>query len=230
MTSASENRPVKPLTDEQLFDLLEHPEQWPDDPAVQAQLAEMLELHLGLKAHPDELHTALQGGHARPWWRTSWMAAAATFLVAAVPTLYAVQHAQYTRALAKDARRHDDVAQRRAQSRLWAKFLVQSSELIRDFERKPLVCQREGEFEDRSAERDLAVMLLDRSHELVTLQAPVAGAETLRNDLHAFLRELQMEDGCMAPERAEELRKLARTRNLQEEAERLARMIDKDPS
>lgn len=227
MTSAPEQRPVKPLTDEQLFDLLEHPEQWPEDPAVQAQLAEMLELHLGLRAHPDDLHTALTGGAARPWWRSGWMAAAATFLVAAVPTVYAVQHARHLQA---QARQYDGDAQRRAQARLWAKFLQQTSELIRDFDRTPLTCEGEGELEDRSAERALALALLDSSHQLVSLQAPVAGAETLRTDLHAFLRELQMEEGCMAPDRAEELRQLARTHNLQEEADRLARLIAKDPS
>ncbi len=52
---------MKPERDPQIqvdaerFDLLERPEHWPDDPAVQRQLAELLELHLALKAQGPSL-------------------------------------------------------------------------------------------------------------------------------------------------------------------------------
>ena len=39
------------LDDARLLELLEHPELWPEDPATQAELAGLLELHLALSAH-----------------------------------------------------------------------------------------------------------------------------------------------------------------------------------
>lgn len=228
MTSVHENRPVR---DEQLFDLLEHPEQWPDDPAVQAELASLLELHLALRAHPDDLDAALTAQAPRPWYRrSSWMQAAAAVLIATVPTLYAVQHARYLREKAQDSAHREALAQARTSNRLWARFLDQSAELLRDLEKGALVCHKDGEFEDRSAERELAALLLEKSHQLASQGAPLPGAEDIRTNLHAFLTELSLEDGCMAPARAEELRTWAKSHNLSQEVERLSKLLSGDAS
>ena len=45
-----ETHPV-PSDDSHTIELLEHPELWPDDPELQAELAELLELHLAMLSH-----------------------------------------------------------------------------------------------------------------------------------------------------------------------------------
>lgn len=217
-------------TEAELFDLLEHPEQWPDDPECQAELAALLELHLGLKAHPDELHAALEAQSAHAWYRRPWMAVAATLLFAVVPSVLAVRSVQNAREMARDVEHRQEVASRRTQDRLWAKFLDQSMTLLKDFERNAEVCSRDGEMEDRTAERELALALLDSSRQLQAIGAPAEKAEAVRNNLHLFLTELSYEDACMDPARAKELREWARNHNLQEEAERLARTIEREHS
>ena len=53
------DRDPQTRADAERFDLLEHPERWPEDAASQARLAEILELHLALQAHGPDL-AALQ--------------------------------------------------------------------------------------------------------------------------------------------------------------------------
>lgn len=48
-----------PLDEARLFELLEQPELWPEDPAAQAELAGLLELHLALTCHGTELAAGL---------------------------------------------------------------------------------------------------------------------------------------------------------------------------
>lgn len=219
----SEPNPMT-LTDEQKFDLLEHPEQWPDDPALQAELAELLELHLGLRAHADDLDHALTAS-SRRWWQPSWLGAAAAIFLAVVPSLYAVQHARHMGIQRQDAARLTDVAQRRSQGRLWAAFLAQTGTLIRDFESRPAFCSDDTKRQDRNVERQLALALMERSQALAGQGAPLPEADALRARLHDWLREVYMEDGCMTPERVEELRRLAKAQNLEGEVARLSKML-----
>jgi len=214
------------LSDEKKFELLEHPELWPEDPALQAELAELLELHLALEAHGLHLQ---DGAVLRPSaWRaqSSWLMSAAAVLLALVPTLYAVQHAQYLHRVAKDRAHIEEVAQRRGQERLWAAFFQQSSELLHKFETNPPICQKDHE--DRNPERELAMALLQASHQLAAQGAPIPEAEVARTDLHEWLTELSMEDGCMEPERAQELRQWAAAHNLEDETQRLGRLLKGD--
>ena len=50
MNPATQNLDAQTLRDAQLLELLEHPELWPEDAAVQAELAGLLELHLAMAA------------------------------------------------------------------------------------------------------------------------------------------------------------------------------------
>jgi hypothetical protein len=215
----------KTLTDEALFALLERPEDWPDDPAVQAELADLLELHLGLMAHGSALET---GRVPRRPVLAPWFMAAAAVLVVATPLVYHSQHLRYLNAQASDQARIQDLAQKRCQDRLWSAFFQQSSALLQEFQRSPNVCDRKRE--DRSEEREVALALLQASHELAGQDAPGPRAEALRSGLHAWLTELSLEDGCLDPARAEELRQQANAQNLQDEAERLGHVLKGDPS
>jgi hypothetical protein len=222
MTSAPE-----PLTmrDEQLFELLEHPEHWPDDPELQARLAEALELHLGLRAHSDDLDSALRGTSRHAWFLQPWLAAAAAVLLAVIPTVFAMQHSRYLAQQRQDTEHIQSIAQRRSLERNWVAFLGQSATLLDEFQRNPPVCGKDREHEDRNTERQLAMLLMQQSNGLASQLPPVPEADAIRGRLHDWLRELSLEDGCMTTERAEQLRKLAKAQNLSNQVERLSKRL-----
>lgn len=212
---------LNPLDDARCFELLERPELWPTDPATQAELASLLELHLALGAHGEALASEL-AAPTRPWYRTWGPAAAAALLLAGIPSLYTVQHTRHLRALAQDTERLELLAQRRSQERAWIAFFQQSSTLLQDFEQNPTLC-RKGE-EDRHQEREMALALLEASHQLAG-HAPNREAEATRAKLHAWLSELALEDSCLSIERAEQLRKWASAHNLEDQAVRMERHL-----
>ena len=215
MTSAFQN-----LDDARLLELLEHPELWPEDAAAQAELAELLELHLAMSAHGEALAPAVAPKRS---WGGVWLPAAAAVLMVLGPAAYAVHHLQDIQAQASDRARVDQAALTRAQDRAWATFFDQAAGLVRDFEKKPPSCQR-GE-EDRRVERETAVALLEASHQLAAQGGPISGAENTRTDLHAWLSEIALEDGCLSAERDKELRQYAMAKDLGGEAERMSRRL-----
>jgi hypothetical protein len=210
------------LTDDRRFELLERPEDWPEDPAAQAELAQLLELHLALQAHAGELAEALS---PRRRSFAPWLLAAAAALLAVVPTVYSVQR---SRALHATVRAIDLEAQHRAQDRLWSGFFTQSSGLIQEFQKNPRICGTQNE--DRNAERETASVLLQVSHQLAGQGAPVPEAEQVRKSLQSWLTELSLEDGCLSPARAEELRQWAMTHRLEDEAVRMGRLLRQEGS
>jgi hypothetical protein len=210
------------LTDTQKFDLLERPEAWPEDSAAQAELAELLELQLALSGHAADLAAALA---PRPRSFAPALLAAAAVLLAVVPTLYVVQR---NRALHATVHAIDQEAQRRAQDRLWSGFFTQSSGLIQDFQKNPRICGTRNE--DRSSERETATVLLQVSHQLAGQGAPVPEAEQVRKSLQSWLTELSLEDGCLSPARADELRQWAMAHRLEDEAVRMGRLLRQEGS
>jgi hypothetical protein len=222
------------LSDAEAFELLEHPESWPADPRRQAELAELLELHLALHAHLDPAWAAESAPDGRPVLplvrRFPWLVSAAAALMVALPLAYHAEHVKYLAAMAQNQARIQDLAQKRGQDRLWAAFFEQTSTLIQDFRLNARVCDADKSNEDLSAQREMAFALLQASHKLAAQNAPGPDADRLRSDLHAWLMELSLEDGCLAPERANELRQWASSRNLEDEAQRLGQMLKEDPS
>ena len=218
---------LPPLSPERAFEIIERPELWPDDPAQQAELAELLELHLALSA--PGVAAQMLGAARSAAFRFPWlMTAAATILVAVPLTYHAVRGRELAR-VAQDQARIQDLARRRGEDRLWAAFFQQSSTLIQDFSRHPEACAQQNT-EDRAADLAIAQALLQASHGLAAQDAPGPEAEAVRADLHAWLRELAMEDPCMNPGRAEELRRWADDHNLEDEAQRLSRRLKQDAS
>ncbi len=209
-----------------LFDLLEQPEHWPEDPAIQAELVGLLELHLALGTHGPALAKDLAPA-PRARWTTSWsLAAAAVLLVALVPAAYTVRRLQTLRVQAQDTVRLEQLARKRTQDRAWIAFFQQSTMLLQDFEQNPALCKK-GE-EDRRQERDMALVLLEASHQLAAQGAPTKEAEVIRATLHTWLSEVAFEDSCLSPERARELRQWASAHNLESEAGRMERRLRGD--
>jgi hypothetical protein len=225
MTSAPETLRTTPRPEDEArgFELLDQPELWPEDPAQQAELAELLELHLALQSHGADLAAELAPA-PRARWTSSWsLAAAAVLLVALIPAVASVQRIQSLKAQARDTARLEQLAQKRTQDRAWIAFFQQSTTLLQDFEQNPTLC-RKGE-EDRRQEQEMALALLDVSHQLANQGAPLKEAEAIRASLHNWLREVAYENSCLSLERARELRQLAATYNLESEAERMERRL-----
>ena len=215
-----------PLDEARLFDLLEQPEAWPEDPALQAELAGLLELHLALGHHGPALAAELAPA-PRARWTASWsLAAAAVLLIALVPAAFTVRRLQTLRIQAQDTVRLEQLAQKRTQDRAWIAFFQQSMTLLQDFEQNPALCKK-GE-EDRRPERDMALVLLEASHQLAAQSAPSKDAEIIRASLHTWLSEVAFEDSCLSPERAKELRQWAATHNLESQAEHMERRLRGD--
>jgi len=218
-----ETHPAQPSEMEGI-QLLEHPELWPEDPAVQAELAALLEIHLALIAHGQSLVPSLTKEPQPRWHQAPWLPLAAAILLAVLPSMYALRHMRMLQAQSKDQARIELVARSRAQERLWSAFFQQSSSLLKDFQRTPANCRRDRE--DRTNELFIAQTLLRASHQLAAQGSPSTEAEALRADLHGWLMEFSLEDGCLAPERAEELRQLAAHRDLEDASLRLSRLLN----
>ncbi len=212
-------------SDAAAFDALMHPEAWPEDPAAQGELAELLELHLALRSHGSALGLELNANPKSHILAGSWWLAAAAAAVL-LPSLYAVRQVQTLRRQSRNIARIDQEASKRAQDRLWAGFFQQTSDLLKDFEKHPELCSKDKE--NREREREAAVSLLLASHQLAAQGAPVPEAEAIRTDLHAWLSELALENGCLNPERATELRRWARDNNLEGQAERMGKLLRKE--
>ena len=228
MTASSDSQRLasSSLEGARLFEVLEQPERWPEDAALQAELAGLLELHLALGSHGPALSEVLVPT-PRVRWTTSWsLAAAAILLVALVPAAYTVKHIQTLRTQAQDTVRLEHLARKRTQDRAWIAFFQQSTTLLQDFEQNPALCKK-GE-EDRRQERDMALVLLEASHQLAAQGAPSKEAELIRSSLHAWLSEVAFEDSCLSPERARELRQWAAAHNLESEAGRMERHLRGD--
>jgi len=221
---------LRAMSNERAFEILEHPELWPDDPASQAELASLLELHLALMSE-GVAEAVLEGAPSpKPLaYRFPWLMSAAAAILVAIPLAYHAQHTRELESIAKDQARIQGLAQKRGQDRLWSAFFLQSSTLIQDFSKNPQVCEKRNT-EDRAAEREIALALLQSSHGLASQAAPAPEAEAVRADLHAWLRELSLEDACMDPQRAEELRQWANAHNLEDEAQRLSQLLKGDKS
>ena len=209
------------LDDARALELLEHPELWPEDPALQAELAELLELHLALSAHGSADAALLAPGLTpRRAWSRVWLPAAAAVILILGPAGFAMHRMDTLRTQAADRARIDQTALKRAQDRAWGAFFDQAAGLVKEFQKAPPSCTR-GE-EDRRVERETAVALLEASHQLAAQGSPVTGAESTRTDLHAWLSEIALEDGCLSPERDKELRQYAMAKDLGGEAERMS--------
>ncbi|MDP1830852.1 MAG: hypothetical protein Q8K67_02250 [Geothrix sp.] len=214
------------LDDARRFELLDQPERWPEDPVAQAELAELLELHLALESHGPALTEGLVPA-PRTRWSGSWtLAAAAVLLVALIPAAFTTQRIQTFRALARDTARLEQLAQKRTQDRAWIAFFRQSTTLLQDFEQNPALCKK-GE-EDRRQEREMALVLLEASHQLAAQGAPIQEAEAIRASLHSWLSEVAFEDDCLPVERAQDLRQWAAAHHLETQADRMERRLRGD--
>ena len=201
------------------FDLLENPQNWPDDPAIQSELAELLEIHLAMRAHADDLEPALT--HAKSSRRVAkgWMLLAAAVMLAVLPAAYAVNRTREARRMQARGAVLEAKMQERLQAEFWSDFFEGSLDLLKRVRTSARFC--DPTHEDRSEEIEQARRLyaMGTSLPLDGLNNP----ETInaKNDLQNWLTEVSANDTCMTVERNNELLSLAAEMNLEDKVKKL---------
>jgi len=205
------------------FDILENPQNWPDDPVVQAELAELLEIHLAMSAHANELAPAIAPITGFKRFARGWMLPAAAILLAVLPTLYAVNGIRETRRMRARGAVLEAQLQKRLSARLWSDFFNGSLDLLEQVKTPAEYCDTKRE--DRSGEVEQARRLyaMGRSLPLDVLNDPEA--LEARKNLQNWLTEVSANDACMTPERSHELLGLAQEMNLEGRAYKLNRKL-----
>ncbi|MDR1842003.1 MAG: hypothetical protein LBQ86_08820 [Holophagales bacterium] len=210
------------------FDLLENPQNWPDDPAIQAELAELLEIHLAMKAHADDLASAIAPTKGFRRFVSGWMLPAAAIMLAVLPTLYAVSNIRETRRMRARGAVLEVQLQKRLTARLWSDFFNGSLDLLEQVKTPAGFCDPKRE--DRSVEVEQARRLyaMGRSLPLDVLNDPEA--LDARKNLQNWLTEVSANDACMTPERSLELLDIAQEMDLEAKAYKLNHKLRKEYS
>ncbi|MDR0499415.1 MAG: hypothetical protein LBH03_06775 [Holophagales bacterium] len=203
------------------FDLLENPAAWPDDHDLQAELAEILEMHLAMQAHADDLAPALT--RTKKTWRLAavWILSAAAITFAILPTAYAVSRTREARRMQARGAALEMELQDHLQSELWSDFFEGSLDLLNRVKTPAKFCDPTRVREDRSEEVNQARKLYAMGNTL-----PLSGldnAETIKakNDLQNWLTEVSANDACITIERSYELLSLASEMELEDKAKKI---------
>ena len=218
-SALSNYRASNQIDDALAFDLLENPQNWPDDPKIQSELAELLEIHLAMRAHADDLEPALTNVKISKRIATAWMLSAAAILLAVLPAAYVVSRTREARRMQANGAALAAVLQERIQAEFWSDFFEGSLDLLKRVKMSARYC--DPAHEDRSEEVEQARRLY-----AMGISLPLDGLnnpETIsaKNDLQNWLTEVSANDTCMTPERSHELLALAKEMDLEGKVKKL---------
>ena len=205
--------PPASIDDSTAFDLLENPQNWPSDPAIQATLAELLEVHLALHAHADELASTLMRPKGFRRHASGWLIAAAAAAFAVMPAAYVF--ARVREAHRMQARGAELVTQyqKRVQAKLWSDFFMDSLDLLKQVQSRAKYCAPDLEDRGGEIERARRLYALGRSLPFDGLDDPEL-FEAGRN-IQNWLTEVSANDSCISVERSHELLALAQAMGLE---------------
>ncbi|MDR2561618.1 MAG: hypothetical protein LBC63_07600 [Holophagales bacterium] len=200
------------IDDSMAFDLLENPQNWPGDPAIQATLAELLEVHLALHAHADELASTLMRPKGFRRHASGWLIAAAAAAFAVLPAAYVFTRVREAHRMQARGAELVTQYQKRVQAKLWSDFFMDSLDLLKQIESKAKYCA--PDLEDRGGEIEMARRLyaLGRSLPSDGLDDPKL-LEAGRN-IQNWLTEVSANDSCISVERTHELLLMAQSMEL----------------
>ena len=201
------------IDDSVAFDLLESPQHWPDDSILHGEFAELLEIHLALQAHADELDAVLARSRGYRRFVSGWLLAVAAVAIAVLPATFAIVRLREARHMRARGAAVEVEIQKRLQAKLWSDFFVDSLDLLRQVKIPARYC--DPSHEDRNSEIEQARKLyaIGRSLSFDGLNDPEV-MEARRN-LQNWLTEVSANDGCITPERNYELLDLAQRMDLE---------------
>jgi|GEM_PF-375426 len=234
ITKAGDNnisniKTTKPLDHALAFELLENPENWPDDPAIQAELAEILEIHLAMQAHSDDIAPALTRMKKMKRIVTAWILSAAAIMFAVLPAVYTVSRTREARRMQARGAALEVKLQEHLQVKLWSDFFEGSLDLLKRVKSPTKFCDpiHHTDRIDRSGEIEQAKRLYEMGNTL-----PLDGLDnpetiSAKNDLQNWLTEVSANDGCMTIERSHELLSLASEMDLESKTKKFnLKLID----
>ncbi|MDR2697134.1 MAG: hypothetical protein LBB40_01505 [Holophagales bacterium] len=207
-----------PFDDTLAFELLENPENWPDDPVIQAELAELLEIHLAIQAHADDIAPTLTRMKKSKRLATAWILSAAAIMLAVLPAAYAVSRTREARRMQARGVALEVKLQEHLQVKLWSDFFEGSLELLKRVKTPTKFCAPTRE--DRSEEVEQAKRLYAMGNTLPLDGLDSAGAINAKNDLQNWFTEVSANDACMTIERSHELLSLASEMDLEGKAKK----------
>jgi hypothetical protein len=212
----SNTKITSPFDDALAFELLEKPENWPDDPVIQAELAELLEIHLAMQAHTDDIAPMLTRMKKSRRLTTTWILSAAAIMLAVLPAVYAVSRTREARRMQVRGAALEVNLQEHLQVKLWSDFFESSLELLKRVKTPARFCDPGRE--DRSEEVEQAKSLYAMGNTLPLDGLNNAEAINAKNDLQNWLTEISANDVCMTIERSHELLTLAIEMDLENKA------------
>jgi hypothetical protein len=216
-------RTLGAIDDALAFDLLENPQNWPDDPKLQAELAEILEIHLTMCAHADDVESALVPVKGFRRFAATWLLPAAALLVAVMPATYAILHVRETRQMQARGAELEVQLHKRVSAELWSAFFGDSLELLKQVQSPAKYCAPSRE--DRSGEVEQARKLYAMGRSLPLDDLDDQEALEARKVLQNWLTEVSANDTCMTIERSHELSGLAAEMDLEGKADKLSRKL-----
>jgi hypothetical protein len=211
------------IDDALAFDLLENPQSWPDDPKLQGELAELLEMHLVMCAHADDAESALSPVKGFRRFASTWLLPTAAALVAVLPATYAVVHVRETRRMQARGAALEVQIQKRVSAELWSDFFGDTLELLKQVQSPAKYCAPSRE--DRSGEVEQARRLYAMGSSLSMDGLDDPEALDAKKILQNWLTEVSANDACMTVERSHELLGLAIEMDLEGKANRLNRRL-----
>jgi hypothetical protein len=214
-----------PIDDSIAFDLLENPQNWPSDPATQATLAELLEVHLAMQAHADELATALMQPKGFMRHAAGWLiAAAAAFAV--LPAAYVFVRVREAHRMQARGAELVSQYQKRVQSKLWSDFFVDSVDLLKQIQSRAKYCA--PDHEDRGGEIERAKKLYAIGHSLPFDGLDDPELHEAGRNMQNWLMEVSANDSCISIERSHELLALAQIMELESKTNMLKNKVLKE--
>ena len=202
-----------PIDDSVTFDLLDNPQDWPSDPAIQANLAELLEVHLAMQAHADELAATLMRPKGFRRHAAGWLIAAAAIAFAVLPATYVFARVREAHRIQARGAELVTQYQRRVQAKLWSDFFMDSLDLLKQVKTRAKYCGPDHEDRGREIERAKKLYALGRSLPFDGIEDPEL-FEAGRN-MQNWLTEVSANDACIPTERSQELLVLAQIMELE---------------
>jgi len=201
------------IDDSMMFDLLENPHNWPSDPDIQSTLAELLELHLAMQAHADELASTLMRPKGFRRHATGWLMAAAAVAFAVIPATYVFARVREAHRMQTRGAELVTQYQKRVQAKLWSDFFMDSIDLLRQVKTRARYCAPDHEDRGGEIERAKRLYALGRSLPSDGLDDPEL--REIGRNMQNWLTEVSANDACISVERSHELLALAQIMELE---------------
>jgi hypothetical protein len=176
-------------------------------------LAELLEIHLAMHAHADNLASTLMRPKGFRRHAAGWLITAAAAAFAILPAAYVFTRVREAHRMQARGAELVTQYQKRVQAKLWSDFFMDSLDLLKQVQSKAKYCAPDLEDRGGEIERARRLYALGSSLPFDGLDDPEL-FEAGRN-IQNWLTEVSANDACISVERSNELLVLAQIMELE---------------